>query len=253
MKTSPITLAFRSIIASASAALVATIAASSAEAQAPFSGRALRANEGQARVDLQSHAAPTDRGGWVWGLPGVAVGVGGGLEVSAGLSATNPRTSTDFTVAAKWAPLANTKSPVQVAIGALSFIPTEQTQGMPRIRTMTIPYVAVTSPVVPSLGEASPVLTLAAYGVNTPRPGAFGDKGGAMIGVEQGLPYAFARAIGMDAAQAQVSWVTGKTMFGYASGGITFVKADINMSVGYARGNIPQFNHGPTFGFGIAF
>jgi hypothetical protein len=224
-----------------------------ADAQAPFSGRVLAKHEAQARIDLQSHAVPTDRGGWVWGLPGVATGLDGGIEVAAGLSATNPRTSTDLTLAAKWAPLANTKSPVQFAVGTTVFIPTQQTPGLDRVGTTSFPYIAVTAPIAPALGEASPVLTLAAYGVNTPRPGPNTDRGGAMIGVEQGLPYGFARALGMDAAQAQVSWVTGKTMFGYASGGITFLKGDVNVSVGYARGNLPQFNHGPTFGIGVAF
>ena len=224
-----------------------------AHAQAPFSGRVLAPGEAQLRLDLQSHVAPTDRGGWVWGLPAVAAGLGRGLELGVGLSATNPRSSTDFTVALKWAPLAHTTSPVQVAVGAMTLLPMQRDLTGAAIRPMTLPYVALTSALVPSLGDASPVLTLAAYGVDTPRPGPFSDRAGGMIGVDQGLPYGVAHALGMDAAQLSVNWVTGKTLFGYASGGVTFLKGNVNVSVGYARGNLAQFNHGPTLGIGLAF
>jgi hypothetical protein len=222
-------------------------------AQAPFSGRVLPAREAQLRIDLQSHVAPTDRGGWVWGLPGVSLGLPRGVEIGVGLSATNPRTSTDLTLSAKWAPLAHTTSPVQVAVGAMTLLPTQRDPGGAAIRPMTLPYLALTTPLLPSLGEASPVLTVAAYGVDTPRPGPFGDRAGGMIGVDQGLPYGLANALGMDAAQLSVNWVTGKTLFGYASGAVTFLKGNVNISVGYARGNLAQFNHGPTFGIGVAF
>jgi hypothetical protein len=121
------------------------------------------------------------------------------------------------------------------------------------IRPMTLPYAALTAVAVPSLGEASPVVTVAAYGVDTPRAGPFSDRAGAMIGVDQGLPYGVAHALGMDAAQLSVNWVTGKTLFGYASGGVTFLKGNVNVSVGYARGNLARFNYGPTFGIGVAF
>lgn len=202
---------------------------------------------------MQSHLAPTERGGWVWGLPNVATGLPGGVEVSAGLSATTPRTSTDLTLSAKWSPLASRGSAVQVAVGAMAFMPMDGGSGPDRTRATAFPYVAVTAPVIPSLREASPVLTLAAYGVVRPRPGPFNDRRGVMIGVEQGLPPAIARAIGMEASQLQVSWVSGKTMFGYLNAGVTFVAGELNVSVGYARGNLVEFNHGPTFGIGWAF
>lgn len=235
------------------ALLLLVLAPTDLTAQPPFSGRVLPVGEAQLRLDLQSHLAPTDRGGWVWGLPGITVGLPNGVELGVGLSATNPRTSTDLTLSAKWAPLAHTSSPVQVAVGAMALLPTQRDPSGSALRPMTLPYLALTTPVLPSLGEASPVLTVAAYGVDTPRPGPFSDRAGALIGVDQGLPYPFAHALGMDAAQLSVNWVTGKTLFGYASGGVTFLKGHVNISVGYARGNLAQFNHGPTFGIGVAF
>jgi hypothetical protein len=51
---------------------------------------------------------------------------------------------------------------------------------------MALPYLALTSTLVPSLGEASPVVTVAEYGVDTPRPGPFSDRAGGMIGVDHG-------------------------------------------------------------------
>ena len=237
---------------SALAASLLALSCSLARAQAPFSGVVLKEKELQLRLDMQAYAAPRARGGWTWGLPSLTAGLGKGAEVSVGMSATDPRSTNDMTIAMKWSPRFRRNSPVQVAVGFFSFLPLNSAPELGRVRPMTFSYIAATAPILPKLGEASPILTLAVYGVDTPRPGPFSDRAGGMIGLAQGLPPSFARVFGADAAQAQFSWVTGKTMFGYSSSGITFLKGRTNISLGYTHGNFSQSNYGPSLGVGFA-
>ncbi|MCU0633595.1 MAG: hypothetical protein MUE41_01875 [Gemmatimonadaceae bacterium] len=223
-------------------------------AQAPFNTAVLRAGERQARIDAQSYLAPRERGGWVWTLPSVATGLGGGLEVGIGMSQVAPRPfmthHVDVTLAAKWAPFAGRRAPVDLAVGAFGLLPTQRVRdGMP-VAPITFLFVAASRAVRPSRGDASTVLSLAGYAVEGAESG---HRHGAMIGIDQPLPVAWATGLRVDALRLNTSWVTGNTLFGYASASLQLFRGPVNVSLGYARGNVAAFNHGPMAGIGIAF
>lgn len=233
------------------------LAATAAHAQAPFGTDVLKANRAQFRVDLQSHVAPEAEGGWVWSQPSLSYGLGHGLEVGAGLSIVAPRplanANRDVTLMARWAPLAVRKSLVQLAVGAFAFVPSERERDGVAVPRMTFTYLAVSGAVIPSLGDASPRLTVAGYLVEGPRAGPFSDRNGFSATLDQALPLSLAKPIGADVLLLQANHVSGKTAFSYSSASLIAVFGDVNVSVGYARGNPSAYNHGPSLGVGFTF
>lgn len=228
-----------------------------AHAQAPFRTEVLRAGEAQFRLDAQSYAAPRAEGGWVWSMPSLSVGLGHGLEVGAGLSVIAPRplasANRDVTLAAKWAPLAGTRSPVQLAVGTFAFLPSESQADGVAVPRMSFHYLAASSPIVPAWGDAGPQLSVAGLLVDGPRAGPFTDRRAMMVGLDQALPLSLARPIGAEVLVLSTGWVSGQTAFSYASASLVAMFRGVDVSVGYTRGNLATMNHGPSIGLGFRF
>lgn len=234
-----------------------SVVAGSLHAQSPFNTDVLPSDRAHLRLDTQSHLAPKSAGGWAWTQPSLSYGLGHGVEVGAGLSIVAPRpfgnASSDITLSAKWAVLADSASSVRLVTGALGYLPYQSQRDGVRIPLMVFNYVSASARVIPSLREASPQVTLTGFLVSGPRVGPFNARKGVAVGAEQVLPLALARPLGADALVLQLNWTSARTTFSYASASLIALFGDLNVSVGYARGNPSEQNHGPSLGIGYMF
>lgn len=240
-------------------------------AQAPFNTEVLPVGAVQLQTQSQSHVAPGASGGWIWLLPAIAAGLGDGVEVSGGVSTIRPRmtgsAATDLTLAAKWRPFISDASGTAFSVGTFAFVPTSRrpVDGGVRPDGYAIAYGAL-SQVLPFQWGASdprlaPQLTIAGYATvgrdRQIREALAEERGGVSFAVDQLLPVAAARAIGLrgpdDFLALSLNWVSGAGAFGYTNASVAAVHGPHAWSVGYARGNRPYRNHGPTLGYAFTF
>lgn len=252
------------------ACFCAGLTSRSLSAQAPFNTMVLPKSALQLQLQSQGYAAPSASGGWIWALPAAAIGLGRGVELTAGASIVRPRPDisapTDVTVGAKWRLFSATDLGTEVAVGTFAFFPTSHRSAAGiRPDRYGFAYAALSQALPITWGvqdpSLAPQLTIAGFASvgRDPlvREGLNESRGGFSLGIDQALPAAATRRVGLtgkdDLLALSVSWVSGNSAFGYASAGLNIVSGRHTWSLGYARGNQAARNHGPSLAYALTF
>ncbi len=188
-----------------------------------------------ASVDGQAYRGGSGTEDWLWVLPGTTVGLGGGVDAGLRLSLFQPRQGSavnDVVPQLRWRAWADTARALRAGIALIGFIPAGGTTGRG-----TSAYLTATGAWTADITGTS--VTLGGWqGVQ-----ATHDAGEARRGVivEATQPLDRTRRTNLSA-----SWFSGRTFFGYLIVGVSRTFKRQTLLVGWAHGNAPRFNTGPT-------
>ncbi|MEP6763097.1 MAG: hypothetical protein ABJB66_02240 [Gemmatimonadaceae bacterium] len=187
-------------------------------------------------VEYMHVSSLTDARGWTLYTARSVVGVGRGVEVSAGFSffpgdAVQPLAANP---GIKWRMLNQEKSWISAAIGATAFISLASVD-----HKYESTWGAAYGVVEHSFGEKRATVGVGAYALAQAQQAAVN-----RIGVTVALSQPIAPGIDVGA-----NWVSGNNVFGYLSPGAAFTRGPYSLWLGYSRGTNPHGNSGPAISF----
>jgi hypothetical protein len=185
-------------------------------------------------LDTQAHRGSPAEASWLWALPGGALGLGRGLEAGLRVSLFEPRTGEgthDLIPQLRWRAWADSSRGLRAGLGVIGVVPIGGVAGR-----RTAAYLTATGAwTVAATGTS---LTLGAW--QGMQPTALGEA-------RRGAIVEAAQALTRDGrTQLSASWFSGRTLFGYLTVGVARDIGAHSLFVGWAHGNDPRFNTGPT-------
>jgi hypothetical protein len=190
-------------------------------------------------LHMRVHGASGDAGWTLYALNN-SVGLGRGLELSAGGTWIPGDDVQPLSATVGWKSrlLSEEHAPVSVAIGGTAFLPLARSSSR-----MSSVWGMLFGTVERSFGEQAPSAALGAYALVGARE-ASDSRRGFMMSLSQSLTHD---------VEFGVEWVSGKNWFGYLSPGATLTRGVYSVWVGYSRGTDPRGNSGPSAAFGLDF
>jgi hypothetical protein len=234
----------RAVIAAAALALRLGSPSAALRAQTPYAPVTSAPGQVTLSLDMQAHAARAARNGWVWGLPGVSVGLPGRVTAGARLSLFEPLGQErlhDAIPQVSWLALDDTLRRVRIGVSALALVPVG---GNARPRDAFGIVYGTAAWTAPRTGT-----TLVAGGYRKfDRSDALAEtRQGVILEAAQPIPSPI-DGVGLGLA---ASWFQGRNLFGYA---IVSLQAQVGrwfVSAGWARGNEPRYNSGPALSLAV--
>lgn len=188
-----------------------------------------------ASLDGQVYRGGSGSEDWLWVLPGTTLGLGGGVDAGLRLSLFQPRQGpavNDVVPQIRWRAWADSARALRAGVAVIGLIPAGGTVAGHRPRAYLTATGAWTAPTGTNV-------TLGAWqGVRIALDPTEAQRG---VIVEAAQPLDRARRTNVAA-----SWFSGRTYFGYLTVGVSRTFKRQTLFVGWARGNDPRFNSGPT-------
>jgi hypothetical protein len=186
-------------------------------------------------LDTQGHRASQADANWLWALPGATVGVGHGLDAGVRVSLFEPWRGTgahDLVPQLRWRAWSDSTRGLRAGVSAIGLVPIGGVGGRDARALLT----------------ATAAWTLASTGTGLTVGGWQGvqqrfEPGEARHGVILEAGQALDRA---GRTQLSASWFSGRTLFGYLTVGVSRDVGAHTLFVGWAHGNEPRSNTGPT-------
>lgn len=189
-------------------------------------------------ADLFTHFASYRNGGFQFFGPSMVYGLRKNVEIGANFyyGHEESKNTVEFQPNIKWRPYENQKSGTAVSVGAIGFIPLNESTG-------ARPNAMIYANVSQTLQSAKAMkITGGIYQwVNTEQ--GFGTKTGAMLGLQQPITKKIT---------ILADWFSGKNRFGYASAGLGYeVSKSQYFGLAYSFGNLGRGNNYLTAFYGI--
>ena len=221
-----------------------TVAAAPLGGQTPYAPVAAEPGAVTLSLDMQAHAAPARANGWVWALPGVSVGLPRGVTLGARASRFQPlatRATWDLVPQASWLVVDDTARALRLGLTALGLVPLGA--GAAARDAFAIGYATAAW----TARATGTTLVAGGYLKADRTPIAGEARRGVILEAAQPLP----RLVdGVDLGLA-ASWFQGRNLFGYATLSLQAQVGRWFVSAGWARGNDPRYNTGPTLSLAV--
>lgn len=192
-------------------------------------------------LDTQAHRASPVEASWFWALPGGSIGLGRGVEAGLRVSLFEPRQGEpthDLFPQVRWRAFADSARGLRAGISLIGIVPIGGVVGR-----STSAFVTATG-----------AWTAASTGMSVTLGGWQGVRREFAPGdARRGVIIEAAQPLTSDGrTQVSASWFSGRSLFGYLTVGVARAIGDQLLFVGWAHGNMPQFNTGPTISWSWA-
>lgn len=186
-------------------------------------------------LDSQVHRSGDADANWLWALPGTTVGLGRGVDAGLRLSFFEPRRgpgSHDLVPQLRWRAWADSARGLRAGLAVIGLVPVGTIAGRD-------PRAYVTATGAWTAARTGTTLTLGGWRMvrETFAPGE--SRHGAIVEGAQPLDRDGRTLL-------TASWFSGRTFFGYLTAGVSRTIGRHTLFAGWAHGNVPRDNTGPT-------